>query len=88
MGARHQLLQDPSILPGSLYTPSPSREQTLPRNRAQGSSCHAGGDSLWSQAKSTAQETSYPPSPPIAELPPMFLWKFRAISRLQHMKGP
>lgn len=65
MEANDQLSQDPSILPGSLFTPSPSREQTLPRNRAHGCSCHAGGDSLWNQAKSTAQEASYPPLSPI-----------------------
>lgn len=76
MGASHQLLQDPSILPGSLFTPSPSREQTLPRSRACGCICYAGGDSLCSQAKSTAGETSYPPSSPVAELPPMFPGQF------------
>lgn len=36
MGASHQFLQDTSILPGSLFTPSPSREQTFPGNRACG----------------------------------------------------
>lgn len=55
MGASHQFLQDTSILPGSLFTPSPSREQALPRIRACGCSCHAGGNRH--QAKSTVQET-------------------------------
>lgn len=51
MGASQQLLQDPSILPGSLFTPSPSSEQALPRNRACGCRCHAGGHSLWTPSQ-------------------------------------
>lgn len=51
MGASQQLLQDPSILPGSLFTPNPSSEQALPRNRACGCRCHAGGHSLWTPSQ-------------------------------------
>lgn len=49
VGASQQLLQDPSILPGSLF--SPSSEQALPRNRACGCSCHAGRHSLWTPSQ-------------------------------------
>ena len=62
---------------GSPCTPSPPREQAWPRNRACGCSNLQEVTVSRRRAKSTAGETSRPPLSSTAQLPCMFLWKFR-----------